>query len=84
MWSNRVSIIFQLKYKTETNTELLSKFILRHTVSKDFFHHKAIGWALREYSKTALEFVLKFVEKHELSTLSKNEALKAINSKRNN
>lgn len=84
MWLNRVSIIYQLKYKTETNTELLSKFILRHAASKEFFHRKAIGWALREYSKTAPEFVLKFVEKHELSTLSKSEALKVINRKRNN
>lgn len=40
-------------------------------------------WQLpqREYSKTAPEFVLKFVERHKLSTLSKNEALKVINRK---
>ncbi len=44
IWLNRVSIIYQLKYKSETNTKLLSKYILRHATSKEFFHRKAIGW----------------------------------------
>ncbi|MEN8120119.1 MAG: DNA alkylation repair protein [Bacteroidota bacterium] len=84
MWLNRVSIIYQLKYKSEINTKLLSRYILRHALSKEFFHRKAIGWALREYSKTEPEFVIKFVDTHNLSTLSKNEALKVINRTKNN
>jgi 3-methyladenine DNA glycosylase AlkD len=38
--------------------------------SKEFFIRKAIGWALREYSKTAPESVIRFVESTELSGLS--------------
>jgi 3-methyladenine DNA glycosylase AlkD len=42
---------------------------------------KAIGWALREYSKSAPDAVRAFVaaHDHELSGLSKREALKVVN-----
>jgi len=81
MWLQRVAIIFQLKYKGDTDTELLFEFIKRHCSSNEFFIRKAIGWALREYSKTNPESVLDFVQKHErrLSGLSKRKALKIIN-----
>ncbi len=57
------------------------EFIKIHAESSEFFIRKAIGWALREYSKTNPESVLEFVQKHEqqLSGLSKREALKIIN-----
>ena len=44
----------------------------------------AIGWALREYSKTAPDAVRTFVAEHddELSALSKREALKVVNRDR--
>jgi len=44
----------------------------------DFFR-KAIGWALRQYSKFYPELVVRFVEQTSLSGLSKTEALKVIN-----
>jgi len=47
----------------------------------EFFIRKAIGWILREYSKTDPETVIEFVENNELSHLSKTEALKVINRK---
>lgn len=46
----------------------------------EFFLRKAIGWALREYSKSRPEVVIDYVEKHSqrLSNLSKREALKVL------
>ncbi len=52
IWLQRSSIMFQKAFKANTNTELLSKYILNCASSKEFFVQKAIGWALREYSKT--------------------------------
>lgn len=80
-WLIRISIIFQLKYKKDTNLELLSKVILHNNGTKEFFINKAIGWALREYSKTDYEWVIDFVNTNQFSNLSKREALKVINRK---
>jgi 3-methyladenine DNA glycosylase AlkD len=44
--------------------------------SKEFFINKAIGWILREYSKTDAQVVTDFVKKTDLTPLSKREALK--------
>ena len=79
MWLQRSSIIFQNAYKKDTNTTLLSKYILNCAGSKEFFIQKAIGWALREYSKTDPKWVSQFVKQNELAPLSKREALKRIN-----
>jgi len=80
MWLQRSSIIFQLKYKNTTDTNLLFKYIRLCDGSKEFFIRKAIGWALREYSKTNPELVKEFVDQNpQLSGLSKREALKRIN-----
>ncbi len=76
MWTNRAAILHQLKFKQQTDTDLLFKIIKQHTDSKEFFIQKAIGWALREYAKTDPDRVKSFVEKHPLKPLSKREALK--------
>ena len=76
IWLQRTCILFQLKYKTNTDTKLLEGFILRLKESNEFFIRKAIGWSLREYSKTNPEYVKSFVASHELSGLSHREALK--------
>ncbi len=76
MWLQRVCLLFQLKYKSRTDTRLLEKFILRLSGSKEFFIRKAIGWSLREYSKTNPDYVKTFVSEHQLSGLSEREALK--------
>jgi len=78
LWLQRTALLFQLKYRLATDFELLSGFIEELADSKEFFIRKAIGWALREYSKTNPETVLKFVSTHELSALSKKEALRII------
>jgi 3-methyladenine DNA glycosylase AlkD len=47
---------------------------------KDFFIRKAIGWVLREYSKTSPEVVRKFLDLNigQLSRLSFSEARKYL------
>lgn len=79
MWTNRSAILHQLKFKQETDSELLFKIIRQHSNSKEFFIQKAIGWALREYAKTNPDTVKEFVEEQPLKPLSKREALKHFN-----
>ena len=76
IWLQRSSLLFQLKYKKETDTALLKSYILNLVGSKEFFVKKAIGWVLREYSKTNGDYVRKFVKDHPLQPLSAKEALK--------
>ncbi len=78
MWVNRSAIICQLKFRDQTNTDLLEYSILPHMNSKEFFHQKAIGWALRQYAKSNPHWVVDFVNKYPLKPLSKREALKHL------
>jgi 3-methyladenine DNA glycosylase AlkD len=78
-WLNRTAILHQLRYKEKTDENRLFRYILMHNESKEFFIRKAIGWSLREYSKTNPEAVKEFIEREDLSTLSKREGLKHIN-----
>jgi len=78
IWLIRTSIIFQLKYKTNTNTDMLFRFIENQKDSKEFFIRKAIGWALRELSKTEKAQVKKFISSVNLSNLSMREAQKYL------
>jgi 3-methyladenine DNA glycosylase AlkD len=77
-WLNRTSILHQLRYKEKTDESRLFRYILMHNESKEFFIQKAIGWALREYSKTNPEAVRKFIESEDLAPLSIREGLKHI------
>ena len=79
MWLNRTALLFQLKYKKNLDTKLLKQNILKCRDSQEFFICKAIGWVLREYSKTNPVWVSEFVDSTTLSPLSKREALKWIN-----
>lgn len=78
MWLARTSILFQLKYKERTDEELLYRYILLNAKSKEFFIQKAIGWSLREYSKTNPTSVKKFINNHHLAKLSVREGSKYI------
>ncbi len=82
LWLQRTALLFQLKYKTDTDLDLLFDLIKKLSGHHDFFIRKAIGWVLREYSKTDPQTVLQFVESHQLSPLSKKEALKVIERKK--
>ncbi|MFX3635591.1 MAG: DNA alkylation repair protein [Candidatus Pristimantibacillus sp.] len=81
LWLRRTAILFQLKYKQRTDTGRLFDYINRTKDEKEFFIRKAIGWALREYSKTDEEAVIDFVAETKLSPLSEREALKRIHNK---
>lgn len=80
LWIRRASIISQLGRRGETDAELLVAVISPNLGDDGFFIRKAIGWALREYARTAPEWVLAFVAAHEaeLSGLSRREALKHL------
>lgn len=78
MWLQRSAILFQLQYKQATDTVLLQTIIESLLGSKEFFINKAIGWILREYSKTNPQWVLDYTQITPLSNLSKREALKVL------
>lgn len=75
-WLVRTCILFQLKYTDEVDEKLLFSLIKESSKDTAFFIRKAIGWSLRQYAKFKPERVVWFVENHELSGLSKREALK--------
>lgn len=77
-WLRRTAILFQLKYKQETNEDLLYDYIVKNSDSKEFFIQKAIGWALREYSKTNPVSVKAFIEGNQLAPLSVREGSKYL------
>lgn len=79
-WIRRIAIDHQNGRKEKTNTDLLSRIILNNLGSKEFFINKAIGWSLREYSKTNPQWVNHFIKKHRehMSPLSVREGLKRI------
>jgi 3-methyladenine DNA glycosylase AlkD len=80
LWKRRVSIICQLKFKRDTDLELLYANIEPNLTDRDFFIRKAIGWALRQYAWTDPAEVARYVRSNEsrLSGLSKREAMKNI------
>jgi 3-methyladenine DNA glycosylase AlkD len=79
-WLRRTSIICQVGFKAATDEELLFACIEPSLGERDFFLRKGIGWALREYSKTAPESVVRYVRANEqrLSLLSRREALRRL------
>lgn len=79
-WMRRIAINHQRPRKDKTNTELLEKILTNNFGSDEFFINKAIGWSLREYSKTDPEWVRNFLEKYsdKMDKLSIKEANKCI------
>jgi 3-methyladenine DNA glycosylase AlkD len=79
-WFRRSALLYQLKYKKDTDFVRLKNYILRTAGEKEFFIQKAQGWTLREYAKTNPELVRQFVAENAstLSQLTKREALKNI------
>lgn len=79
-WLRRIAIDHQLNRKEKTNKELLEQIIVNNFGSEEFFINKAIGWSLREYSKTNPTWVKEFLDKYKdkLNKLSIREASKYI------
>ena len=63
-WLRRLAIDHQLGRKEKTNTILLEKILVNNLNSHEFFINKAIGWILRDYSKTNPQWVKHFIEKY--------------------
>lgn len=61
-WVRRVAIEHQLLRKDRINTALLSQIPENNLESDEFFINKAIGWALRDYSKTNPEWLSDFID----------------------
>lgn len=80
IWLRRIVIDHQLLRKEKTNTELLEKILKNNLGQAEFFINKAIGWALRDYSKTNPEWVKNFIEKNKekMAKLSIKEASKYL------
>lgn len=78
IWLQRTAILFQLKYKKDTDAVLLFRYILRRADSREFFVQKGAGWALREYSKTDPEAVRDFIENNKLPALTRREGLRRL------
>jgi 3-methyladenine DNA glycosylase AlkD len=75
-WLRRACILFQLNYKGDTDFRLMQAIILENLGSTEFFINKAIGWALRQYTRVNPQAVRKFVRQTPLHPLSAREALK--------
>lgn len=79
-WVRRVAIEHQLLRKDKMNTELLEKILDNNLNSDEFFINKAIGWALRDYSKTNPNWVRSFIEQNrkQMNALSIKEGSKYL------
>lgn len=79
-WLRRLAIDHQLLRKEKTDTELLEKILVNNLGQTEFFINKAIGWALRDYSKTNLDWVRDFIQRHraEMAALSIREGSKYL------
>ena len=80
IWLRRIAIDHQLLRKDRTDTGLLAQIIANNLGQTEFFINKAIGWSLREYSKTNPGWVRGFIDEHRavMSSLSIREAGKYI------
>jgi len=80
IWLRRVAIDHQLLRKEKTDTELLAQILDNNLGQSEFFINKAIGWALRDYSKTNPEWVREYIKiRHEkMAALSIREATKYL------
>lgn len=79
-WIRRIAIDHQLLRKEKTDTQLLERILVNNLGQSEFFINKAIGWSLRDYSKTNPAWVRGFIEKYQgrMAKLSIKEASKYI------
>jgi 3-methyladenine DNA glycosylase AlkD len=81
-WLRRATILFQLNYKQDIDFELLCEIVRENLGSQEFFINKAIGWALRQYTRVDPQAVRKFVAETPLHPLSAREALKWLEKRK--
>ena len=80
LWLRRSALLHQLMYKDKTDEKRLFSHCKQLMHEKDFFIRKAVGWALRQYSKTHPTAVKSFIEENRsfLSPLSIKEGSKYL------
>ena len=80
LWIRRSAVLAQNRYKDETDEGMLFDFCRLCMEEKTFWMRKAIGWALRDYSKTKPASVRQFVEENRerMSKVTLREAVKYI------
>ena len=80
IWLRRVAILYQLSLKDKVDEIILDKVLVNNLSDSEFFINKAIGWALRDYSKYNPEWVREFIKKNKdnMANLSIREASKYI------
>ena len=80
IWLKRVAILYQLSLKDKVDKQVLDKILVNNLGDSEFFINKAIGWALRDYSKYNPEWVREFIKKNKenMANLSIREASKYI------
>ncbi|MFF3671233.1 DNA alkylation repair protein [Microtetraspora malaysiensis] len=78
LWKRRTAILCQNSFKERTDPALLYACIEPSLSDIDFFARKAIGWALREYAKTNPDEVVRYIDHHGISGLSRREALRNL------
>jgi prepilin-type processing-associated H-X9-DG protein len=84
IWLARSALLHMNRWKFDIDAGWLFAACLARAGDRDFFIRKAIGWALREYSKVDERAVVAFVDGHaaELSGLSRREALMWLERRR--
>lgn len=80
IWLRRVAILYQLSLKEKVDEKVLDEILENNLGDNEFFINKAVGWALRDYSKFNPEWVAKFIEKNRenMANLSLREASKYL------
>ena len=80
IWLRRLAIDHQLLRKDQTDQHLLEQILVNNLNQTEFFINKAIGWALRDYSKTNPVWVKNFIRQHhgKMAPLSIREASKYL------
>lgn len=80
IWLRRLAIDHQLLRKDQTDQHLLEQILVNNLNQTEFFINKAIGWALRDYSKTNPGWVKNFIRQHhgKMAPLSIREASKYL------
>ena len=81
IWLKRVAMLHQLSFKEKVDEKVLDEILKNNLGDNEFFINKAVGWALRDYSKVNPKWVTKFIEKNRenMANLSLREASKYLN-----
>jgi 3-methyladenine DNA glycosylase AlkD len=80
LWVRRTAVLSQVRHRADTDTDLLHDVIEANLDDRSFWLRKAIGWALRDYSRTDPAWVRAEVDLlgEGLSGLSRREATRHL------